>query len=415
MSAPISIKVSGIGCPFLFDDTPFVRQEIASRVWTVFYDGSFMGMSQAGGGPVFVFFDKLLFGEYRESHYLRFLNDNCHDYRAENVQLVPRLHHKLGEVREDGMVFWEYSRKLPKGEHWITPERFQELFPRVKPDGSAFKRGDFNSLGAMCLSVQKGKPTWVSLHSWDLQQAERSERRKEWKARPPEKKFRAGQVREDGMVFVSFSPDLKGGEYWVSPEKYAEIKQAQNEYKQKNAEKRRQYGFEKYYRDHEASKKKHRERYYQDHEASKKKSREYNKKRREEDVIFAIITRVRSRLRVALKGIGKKSKRTHAILGISHEGFAAHIESQFLPGMSWENRDQWHLDHIVPLALAETEWDVYLLNHYTNLRPLWGADNLAKSASVPDEIPDSIHAPNRDFWEAKKKLHFPLANTQPVN
>ncbi len=48
--------------------------------------------------------------------------------------------------------------------------------------------------------------------------------------------------------------------------------------------------------------------------------------------------------------------------------------------MSWENRALWHIDHIVAMATAVTEADVLALNHFTNLRPLWGVDNLKKGA-----------------------------------
>lgn len=48
--------------------------------------------------------------------------------------------------------------------------------------------------------------------------------------------------------------------------------------------------------------------------------------------------------------------------------------------MTWANRHLWHIDHIVPMATATTEAEAIALNHFTNLRPVWGADNLAKGA-----------------------------------
>lgn len=48
--------------------------------------------------------------------------------------------------------------------------------------------------------------------------------------------------------------------------------------------------------------------------------------------------------------------------------------------MTWQNRGEWHIDHIVALATAKTEADVLALNHFTNLRPMWGPDNLKKGA-----------------------------------
>lgn len=51
--------------------------------------------------------------------------------------------------------------------------------------------------------------------------------------------------------------------------------------------------------------------------------------------------------------------------------------------MTWENRDQWHIDHFHPLSDAKTIEDVLRLSHYTNLRPLWDTDNFKKSDKLP--------------------------------
>lgn len=99
------------------------------------------------------------------------------------------------------------------------------------------------------------------------------------------------------------------------------------------------------------------------------------------DPIKRLKSNMRSLINFSLrKGGYTKKSRTHEILGCTWEEFAAHIEKQFLPGMTWENRNLWHIDHIVPIATAKTEAEVLALNHFTNLRPLWGPDNLAKGA-----------------------------------
>ena len=36
-------------------------------------------------------------------------------------------------------------------------------------------------------------------------------------------------------------------------------------------------------------------------------------------------------------------------LGCNMELFNEHIEQQFTEGMSWENYDEWHIDHKIPL------------------------------------------------------------------
>lgn len=56
------------------------------------------------------------------------------------------------------------------------------------------------------------------------------------------------------------------------------------------------------------------------------------------------------------------------------------IESMFSNGMSWDNRGSWHIDHIKPVKafIDEGITDPYIVNHPSNLQPLWAADNLKK-------------------------------------
>lgn len=78
----------------------------------------------------------------------------------------------------------------------------------------------------------------------------------------------------------------------------------------------------------------------------------------------------------------KKSARSEELLGCSIEEARIHIEQLFEPGMSWENHGEWHIDHIRPcctfdLANADEQRQCC---HYTNLQPLWAADNLSKGS-----------------------------------
>jgi hypothetical protein len=52
--------------------------------------------------------------------------------------------------------------------------------------------------------------------------------------------------------------------------------------------------------------------------------------------------------------------------------------------MNCENRKDWQIDHIIPISLAKNEDELILLNHYTNLRPLWLKDNILKSNNIED-------------------------------
>ena len=62
--------------------------------------------------------------------------------------------------------------------------------------------------------------------------------------------------------------------------------------------------------------------------------------------------------------------------------FAEYIKSKFTEGMTLENYGEWHIDHIIPLATAQSIEDVKRLCHYTNLQPLWAQDNLRKGAKI---------------------------------
>lgn len=98
---------------------------------------------------------------------------------------------------------------------------------------------------------------------------------------------------------------------------------------------------------------------------------------------FKLKLQIRSRLAKAFNAKGwKKSRRTEEMIGCLFDRLVLHIERQFLPGMSWENRSEWHIDHIVPLASASSLEEMERLNHFTNLRPLWASDNLSKGAKV---------------------------------
>lgn len=84
------------------------------------------------------------------------------------------------------------------------------------------------------------------------------------------------------------------------------------------------------------------------------------------------------------RGFTKRSK-TFEIVGCTFDELALYIEGQFVDGMSWENRSEWHIDHKVPLSIAHTEDEIVKLNHFTNLRPLFAHDNFAKSDHMLDE------------------------------
>lgn len=110
---------------------------------------------------------------------------------------------------------------------------------------------------------------------------------------------------------------------------------------------------------------------------------EYCKSKRGSDPVFAMRARLRCLIGNSIKNGGySKRSRTQEILGCDWNAFKSHIEANFLPGMTWANRNQWHIDHVLPLASAAHEDDVVALNHFTNLQPLWALDNIRKGAKL---------------------------------
>lgn len=100
-----------------------------------------------------------------------------------------------------------------------------------------------------------------------------------------------------------------------------------------------------------------------------------------------IEARLRSRVHQALTG-HRKTASTFELLGCSLDQLKSHLESLFVLGMTWQNRGEWHIDHIRPISsfdliVPEQQRCCF---HYTNLQPLWKADNLRKSDKYQHEL-----------------------------
>jgi len=80
----------------------------------------------------------------------------------------------------------------------------------------------------------------------------------------------------------------------------------------------------------------------------------------------------------------KKSLPTTKLLGCTIEHLRWHLEKQFIPGMTWKNHGQWHIDHIKPCASFDLTKSAQQRKcfHYTNLQPLWALDNIRKGAKI---------------------------------
>ncbi|HEX2900701.1 MAG TPA: hypothetical protein VHS96_13345, partial [Bacteroidia bacterium] len=93
----------------------------------------------------------------------------------------------------------------------------------------------------------------------------------------------------------------------------------------------------------------------------------------------AIKQNLSRRIRHAL-GKNRKICSSSEYTGCSIPELKRHLENLFQPGMTWENRGEWEIDHIRPCAsfdLIDPEQQRCCF-HYSNLQPLWRAQNRQK-------------------------------------
>jgi len=113
------------------------------------------------------------------------------------------------------------------------------------------------------------------------------------------------------------------------------------------------------------------------------------RERRKTDIAFKLNLTMGSAVSKSLKG-KKNGAHWESLVGYSCEELMAHLEKQFLPGMSWENygkgKDKWHVDHKIPIDsfnitsnTCQEFLDCWAL---PNLQPLWQPDNQSKGAKL---------------------------------
>ena len=103
------------------------------------------------------------------------------------------------------------------------------------------------------------------------------------------------------------------------------------------------------------------------------------------DLNYTMKERLRALTRQSLKG-NSKSNTTFYLLGCDNENFVNHIKLKMTPDMSWEKimSGEIHIDHIRPCASFDLSNPAQQREcfHYTNLQPLWAADNIEKSDNL---------------------------------
>lgn len=258
------------------------------------------------------------------------------------VNLAEIKRHKRGDIRVDGRIFWEYNKACRNGERWVAVATFKHYSKLAKEAGQ--KRYQNN----------REKATQIS---------------KAWRAN------NLVRYKDSNQKYYAANLEriLEKQRSWVEKNR-KKVRSYQAEWRAKNVQKIREY------------------------------HAEYGKHRRSNDLIFCLIARLRVGLYKALKAKDfRKKGRTKDFIGCSAPSLKLWIEKQFSNGMSWEDRKAWHVDHLVPIYLGKTPEEVCLLNHYTNLRPLWKSENLSKNKTLPDSIPEYVHPDIQRMYQQAKQ------------
>ncbi len=180
----------------------------------------------------------------------------------------------------------------------------------------------------------------------------------------------------------------------------AEIAKYQQEYRKIHA-KETSVKMKKFYADNRESILATRKKYYAaNSEAVRTRVSEYVRKnrkkinvylatRRKTDPVFKLCTTLRARIYKAIQfqGVLKPSK-TIAELGCTPMQLRDYLEMKFVPGMTWSNHGEWHVDHVRPLAsfdLADPKQFAEAC-HHTNLQPLWAEENMRKGCKMGKKL-----------------------------
>ena len=107
----------------------------------------------------------------------------------------------------------------------------------------------------------------------------------------------------------------------------------------------------------------------------------YEQYRKLYDAEFKLKRQIRNSVRQAfLRRSSSKRCHTEEIVGCTIQELYEHLCRTFEDryGVAYQGQ-QVHIDHIIPLSLAETKDEIITLNHWSNLQLLTPEDNLAKS------------------------------------
>lgn len=126
------------------------------------------------------------------------------------------------------------------------------------------------------------------------------------------------------------------------------------------------------------------------HKLNSKNYRERNKHTKK----WKLSASMRSGIRQSLSNGGKNRQHWEDLVGFTLEQLITHLERGFKEGMSWDNYGQWHIDHIIPIAVfnfsSPCDIDFKKCWCLKNLQPLWAIENMRKQDKLDRPFQPSL-------------------------
>lgn len=271
----------------------------------------------------------------------------------------------LGSTGSKGYVCAKCKREDGKKLYYVKKESKEPI--KCNICGNDFIRGEPGSQGRRCPVCHKEYKTQYYLNHMQ-------------------------EISEKGKKYREKNPDKK--------------KESDRKYREENLEKILEYD-RKRHKEHAEERNAHRRAWYrkpgnkerfreyftewaeENHDKLRASSRERHAIRSKIDPDYMMRIALRSRVEYALK-YQKADRYDHManLVGCSIQELHNYIESKFTSDMTWDNYGVggWELDHIIPCSYWDLTDEVQQREcfNFSNLQPMWAAENRRKSDILPD-------------------------------
>lgn len=120
-----------------------------------------------------------------------------------------------------------------------------------------------------------------------------------------------------------------------------------------------------------------------------------NKLRQRSTLMGALNMNMAVSIRQSLSVGAKNGRHWESLVDFTASKLKTHLEKLFLPGMAWENRGEWQIDHKIPLSAfnftTAEDLDFKRCWSLKNLQPMWAKENMSKNNKLDKPFQPSLH------------------------